>query len=104
MVKNTKDLNNPALNGSLYIHVGISKTMATTIKIGLPLSLTDFAMEEERERLTRRGKKRRLSSETIWTDGISIKAKLNLSFHNEVLRVLLLSGSCSMCSVSLLYY
>lgn len=50
MVKNTKDLNNPALNGSFYIHVGISKTMATTIKIGLPLSLTDFAMEEERER------------------------------------------------------
>lgn len=52
MVKNTKDLNNPALNGSFYIHGGISKTMATTIKIGLPLSLTDFAMEEERERET----------------------------------------------------
>lgn len=70
MVKNTKDLNNPALNGSFYIHGGISKTMATTIKIGLPLSLTDFAMEEERERerLTRRGTKRRLSSDTIWTD------------------------------------
>lgn len=50
MVKNTKDLNNPALNGSFYIHVGISKTMATTIKIGLTLSLTDFAMEEKRER------------------------------------------------------
>lgn len=50
MVKITKDLNNPALNGSFDIHLGISKTMAMTIKIGLPLSLTDFAMKEKRER------------------------------------------------------
>lgn len=66
-LKNLKDLNtsNPALNESRDIHLGLSTTMATTRNIGIPFSLTDFARKEKKGRLTRIGRKGRVSSETM---------------------------------------
>lgn len=56
---------------------GLSTIMATTRKIDKPLTLTDLATREKRDRLTRLGTKGRLSSETMYIDGIGIKAELN---------------------------
>lgn len=49
LVKNTEDLNNPALKGSSDVYLGLSTTMA----------MTDFARKEKKDRLTRMGTKRR---------------------------------------------
>lgn len=49
--KNTNVLNtnNSARNGSLDIHLGLWKTLATTRKVGKPLSLVDLARKERRQ-------------------------------------------------------
>lgn len=48
-VKNTKDMNNPALNESLKIeiHLGLLTTIATTRKISIPLNWTYLAMKKQ---------------------------------------------------------
>lgn len=45
--KDTKDLNNPDLNGSGDIHLGLSTTMTTMRKRGRSISLTDLARKEK---------------------------------------------------------
>lgn len=67
--------------------------MATTRKIRLPLSLTDLGNKEKRDRLTRieTKNKEKLSSETIYIDGIGITAELDFykRFHYEIVGVLI---------------
>lgn len=52
--------------------------------MGITLSLTDLAVKEKRDQLTRIRTKGRLSLETMKIDGTGIIAESNLSFLHDI--------------------
>lgn len=81
-------MNNPALNKSSDIHIGLLTTMATSRKRIKPLIVTDLTRKKKPQTDKDRNKGKIVMGDRI-NNGIGIKAEVNLSFHHELNFVLL---------------
>lgn len=75
-------MNNPALNKSSDIHIGLLTTMATSRKRIKPLIVTELTWKKKPQTDKDRNKGKIVMGDRI-IYGIGIKAEINLSFHHE---------------------